>query len=379
MVYIFFILLSVSVCKEVSINYALFNKKLETRMYFDNKETNNITISISQQLPYNIINSYQAHLNSVIDYIPIIYDISTIFVNQYKGNLSLSLKIDPLNDLYLYGYNNIERNYISLAYQIKDNFSIIEKLYQQKIIDKRQYTIRPLTYFQGLIYFNDMSNIVDNKERAFCIIDERRITWGCGLKRVEFRDKEIFEFGKYATFMYDKRKMIAPCKFIHYVKEMIDKYISRTICDFEHRNGKMYLLCDQFYSKSYNVFKFVFNGVTVSLRIEDLFIFHAHEKCESYFKCYEGKEDIWIFGSNFLTNYMITFDYDEKHVSFYLSNYNPVEKNEEVFLYYNEKEIQNNILILIQSHIFVLLVMSTIQFYKLYNIKKIIINDSFHE
>ena len=45
---------------------------------------------------------------------------------------------------------------------------------------------------------------------------------------------------------------------------------------------------------------------------KELFIFHAHEKCESYFKCYEGKEDIWIFGSNFLTNYMITFDYDEE-------------------------------------------------------------------
>ena len=119
MVYIFFILLSVSVCKEVSINYALFNKKLETRMYFDNKETNNITISISQQLPYNIINSYQAHLNSVVDYIPLLYDSNTIFVNTYKGNLSLSLTIDPLNELYLYGYNNIERNYISLAYKIK--------------------------------------------------------------------------------------------------------------------------------------------------------------------------------------------------------------------------------------------------------------------
>lgn len=370
MVYILLILISVSACKDISIHYDLFNKKLETKMFFDNKESNNITITISQQLPYNIINSYQAHLNSVVDYIPLLYDSNTIFVNTYKGNLSLSLTIDPLNELYLYGYNNIERNYISLAYKIKDNFSIIEKLYQQKIIDKKQYTIRPLTYFQGLLYFNDISKIVENKERAFCIIDEKRTTWGCGLKRVEFRDKEIFEFGKYAMFLYDKRKMIVPCKFIHYVKEVIDKYISRTICDFEHRNGKMYLLCDQFHSMSYNVLKFVFNGVTVSLRMEELFIFHAHEKSESYFKCYEGKEDIWIFGSNFLSNYMITFDYDEKSVSFYLSNYNPVDKNEEVFIYYNEEGVQAFILILIKGHILILLVMSMIQFYKLYNIKK---------
>ena len=171
-------------------------------------------------------------------------------------------------------------------------------------------------------------------------------------------------------FLYDKRKMIVPCKFIHYVKEVIDKYISRTICEYEHRNGKMYLLCDQFHSMSYNVLKFVFNGVTVSLRMEELFIFHAHEKSESYFKCYEGKEDIWIFGSNFLSNYMITFDYDEKSVSFYLSNYNPVYKNEEVFIYYNEEGVQAFILILIKGHILILLVMSMIQFYKLYNIKK---------
>ena len=143
-------------------------------------------------------------------------------------------------------------------------------------------------------------------------------------------------------FLYDKRKMIVPCKFIHYIKEVIDKYISRTICDFEHRNGKMYLLCDQFHSMSYNVLKFVFNGVTVSLRMEELFIFHAHEKSESYFKCYEGKEDIWIFGSNFLSSYMITFDYDEKSVSFYLSNYNPVYKNEEVFIYQENISIINS-------------------------------------
>ena len=63
----------------------------------------------------------------------------------------------------------------------------------REIIDKKQYTIRPLTYFQGLLYFNDISKIVENKERAFCIIDEKRTTWGCGLKRVQFQDKEEFD------------------------------------------------------------------------------------------------------------------------------------------------------------------------------------------
>ena len=333
---------------EISVTYNLFSGKPEVTLYLNPfNKTSLVTFTLNQIKPYNLINST---ISSAITYgkkSKVFIQNNQYDVTEYSTNLQLSLtKISIINKFNFYLISQKEkeiiRNILSLSYYIENEaHSIVHQLYENNIINKKQYSLRPLTYFQGLLYFGELSSdTMLNRLIGSCKIKTSKTTWGCTLKKVllfnRFRDNEkIIYYGeKYVSFQYNKKKSTVSCDFMDFLRE---KYFYHLIhlgtCSLEQIKTKMFFACNKnTVLSSFPLLELVFNGVTVHIELSNLFICHVNGNCTSYFKCYTDKEQYeWALGSNFLENYITTFDYDNEVVQFaHTLTPNIVEPNNEI-------------------------------------------------
>ena len=216
-----------------------------------------------------------------------------------------------------------KREGISFAYKMKDErFSVVHILKKSNQIDSLKYTLKPTSMFEGRIYFGTLpvNKRIKEGKKGYCNVDDRFDTWGCHMNKIYLENHTdiVYSYNDYFTFQINKRKAIVPCSFLNWVKDKILKeYFDNGDCYVVNgNNSKITLECKEFstvikFPKIY----FVFDEFKIYKWVRDLFICYKDRQCFSQFKCIDGKEDQWIFGSSFLTDYELTFDYDNKKVT----------------------------------------------------------------
>lgn len=217
-----------------------------------------------------------------------------------------------------------------------ENFSIIHKLYETKYINKKQFSfIQTSTPTSGKIILGEVSQMEINNIEFIgkCNVIQDNIYWSCGIKYIQFEteicgnNNTIIEVAFHSVTKYS----------IHseQIVKIVRKVLGNKCEDIIYNANENRLLCDKqsiFNSKYY--IHFVFEYI-IDIPLNMLFQCNSKEntnKCISTFLYIFNDKSIQhilnpntkiIFGSFFFKLFkLITFNYDNKSITFYSNTIN---------------------------------------------------------
>lgn len=214
-----------------------------------------------------------------------------------------------------------EKNFVSLSrvQSYKDNW-LLKLLLDNKLIYKHIYTIRPYSSEKGTLYFGQQpKDFYPNVEHFFCEVNDFYITWVCNLSRIEVLgfpyQLSTSRTKIHVSFEFNEPINVAMCDFLDFVVDklnillngqcelvLIEKSTRKIIC-----KNKNILSTDR-------GFQFFFETGTfkLNLTISDFFTPEGVSK----FRC-DPKQREYIFGLEFLKNFVSVFDEEQKRVYLY--------------------------------------------------------------
>ena len=242
-----------------------------------------------------------------------------------KNETAVTVKGFTFNSLHE-GPNLLEirAEQVALGYGFKNtNYSITHLLYQQKLINKLQFSI---TYDNKGFYSLNFGGVPKGNKPYYgkCDIDTNKISWGCNLIQV---NDYVPKNNSYVTFSTTFDNMIyVPHEFMEYLKA---KYFETESCGF---NKTFY--CDEKSFPRIAEISFYFEGnlkVTVPLfrllHVETTNnVFSVKHNNTFYLQIYDGSTkgfNHWVLPISVFYDYDILFDYDDKTITFY-SEHNDV-------------------------------------------------------
>ena len=266
----------------------------------------------------------------------------------YQTELELN-ENDSLN--FKHYYPNIRMNRIGLekgvgfGFEISTNDSFISQLKAQNKIDKVIFSIVPKTNSKGLIYLGGLpEKIAENKSFAICKVIEENMAWGCQLNSIMFQTKNWninrFPINQYGYFQSSGGFVMIPKWFAQYLNEtFFNQYLENKKCKYHIPFLNYYNFecnCDVF--DNYLSISFVFDNYHFNFSLSQV-VAKYQNRCDLLLYYLEENEDKWVFGSEFLINYISTFDSDNKQIIFYSNstfqydnNLKIIEKNCQILL-----------------------------------------------
>lgn len=204
---------------------------------------------------------------------------------------------------------------LSLAYQFENtSFSIINQLFEEGLITKKKFSFVPKEDKVGVIYFGGLpQEVVSEKYETKCKAQNNRTTWGCNLQKVIIGN-DVYSNSAYAYFNTIDSDILAPSSFINFLKEhFLSSYLEDKICSFEP--GTESYRCNCTKMGQLPQFMMVFDGKGVELNNKIIFTEYS-PRC--FLRIRENyKENEWVIGTRFMSNYIISFDYDNEEISIY--------------------------------------------------------------
>jgi hypothetical protein len=253
-----------------------------------------------------------------------------------------------------YKFNDYPQGKLGLGYNELDkenenDFNLIKKLKNNSLIDKEEFIIDKFT---NNLFIGNASSLFINLTRAVCpLIGKKqfsrkyRNSWGCLLtsftsgfqyKISYYYDPKTNAGGPYFDgFEYiDEIKVNglaifdSSFKYISFPEAYLDIFNKTflkelgNICEkFEDLNSFYFICYDVNASSiSYRELDFIINGFTYRLRFENLFKKIKEGLYELLVRFYKTKENVFIFGNPFVYNFTISYDYEEKKITFYGGN-----------------------------------------------------------
>ena len=222
---------------------------------------------------------------------------------------------------------------LSLAFKFKnENFSVIHYLKKNKLIDRLAYSFIPNARDRGSFVLGRRNHELTNKNlpkslKFICEIEPSYVTWGCIMNSVSFLSNDIkaeYKVNSYVMFKMNKNKMIFPIKFMEFILDILKKDNSCLLYS-KNNYAKQYIRCKtNFENFEKLTITFKFDNYQISLNMTHFFTC-AQSLCESLFKSIvNDNQSKWVFGRNFLSNFIATFDYEDPSVT--LINYSEQNK-----------------------------------------------------
>lgn len=280
----------------------IISKRFFESLLFSNiiiKGTKEITMN-NQKYIFNIVQDKWRFREDNIE-----VDFNYLFLNQ-----------DLLNPI----------EFVSFAYKMDDEYSIIQTLYHNHYIERRSFAITKKEQSQQIsMYFGGIPiEQIGNQKSIKCSVQTNYQTWGCILNYISFGDNKVYHkqsINQYAYFQTSIYHILAPEYFLDYVYENIFyQQFKEKLCFYNQDDYEKNIIC---YCNSTNNFPGIYfhfgNG---SVYLDNEILFHHYYKDQCLFiieKNYIDKENnkTWLFGNVFLLLFDNLFDYDNNDITFY--------------------------------------------------------------
>lgn len=236
-------------------------------------------------------------------------------------------------ELQYYYIHNIDNNGLSLSYNIdKKEFSLIHLLYSQHYVNKLMYSIIPTNMFQGKFLFGEAPSIStkSNKEisKGECKVMNNK--WSCFISGVSINDQHTYYCGNTineTNFQVKEKETYSSFMFLDYVARSlnhINKQQKRCKVKQNQMKNYYYIECDSHELVFGKNITFNIGDYLFTTSISTFFNFDEEKPkstlVSSTDKCLEitdnKNKNCWIFGTNFLLNYISTFDYEKSTITF---------------------------------------------------------------
>lgn len=222
---------------------------------------------------------------------------------------------------------------VAFGYEVNSNYSFVKQLQSQNKIDQPVFSIHPIFPSNGSIYIGEIPHsIIENKYEASCYVNDTIEKWGCSLKNIiiEHSNGSIstVEINDYAYFQSSGGFIVAPSSFIRYINDTLFKeYLENKECQFSYSSFSFRnYQCDSKVVNAFESFTFVIGDTKFKLGKEEMFDIYRDNFCR--FKIHRddtyNNEEKWIFGNEFILQYITKYDYEKKRVTFYSDT--PFEK-----------------------------------------------------
>lgn len=315
-------------------------------------------LKVDTELEYNIFS--EVYIGNGKQYKRISHSVSKEKLRcvEWKGKLILEdsqtserthNKDILLEDLHFYTYSVKDNSYLknfdnglSFSNKIKSKtHSVIEYLFENNIIDKRQFTFFPpsnkSTNSRGYLYFGKppKENFKGKKKIKLEVVSSSNPFWNVRLDEVFFLSKSSFS-NKSPTvyFSTSKKNIMVPGKFLDFYKRnIISKFIDRGLCS--QKGDSIY--CSSSALSNIEDIYFKFDKKTIILKSHEVFLKvepegEANDMFVLIFQ--KSPNDEWIFGTEFLKNFIVTFNYDDNSVSlYYVRQSTPQPQNNKLALF----------------------------------------------
>ena len=107
-----------------------------------------------------------------------------------------------------------------------------------------------------------------------------------------------------------------PNDFMQYIKEHLFKsFFDSNACILYEFPNFDHIECDMESIKQFTGITFIFEGIGINLKIDDLFT--VMNKRGAFNIRNNKKNNLWRFGTYFLRKFILLFDYDERAITFY--------------------------------------------------------------
>lgn len=243
-------------------------------------------------------------------------------------DISLSMHLYNINDT---KYSKILSQSIGMGPKVdNDKFSLVHQLKQQGYIEKLIFSFAPRIKLVNSIYFGGLPSKLNHSYTNVTTCKSNFTffsTWGCYLDYVFFdgytKPQEIFKNDNYATFQTTTSEVLVTKKFIDYlVNVVLRKEIQKKKC-FNFKTGMINdynaaIRCECNVFENLPSINFVIEGKIHKFNMKDLFDYFLQNDDKCDLLVYPNpNEDRWLFGTNFLSKYYTSFDYEKEKVIFY--------------------------------------------------------------
>ena len=286
---------------------------------------------INQAINFTYVNNYNKANRSNEDiYIEQVKEKGEPIADILKGNESnvsefMFYNVPTATKHYLPG------NQIGLGFNFNnENYSMVHKLKNQSLIAKNEYTIVPGdNSFNGQMFIGELLDEEMNKYsfKTTCKVNSNSSLWGCNLDSVYYGDISfVFNNTKYDNeypmhFQISEEFTLAPASFMSFLEHKVfDSLLKSGQCGFIEGVYDYFECYHDSIDTITKSFSFKFSDSVLMLNKKDVF------KC-SLNKCKfvimgNRRVNEWVFGNSFMNHFAITFDYEDKDITFYSNEYN---------------------------------------------------------
>ena len=229
------------------------------------------------------------------------------------------------------------------------NYSLLDQLETRSIIGRKISIIEfNNKNNKGKIYFDVLPNIIMENyyHYGLCklkINSDKKIlnnNWQCEIKEIIIKDNNLikFDYNEKIKFDYNQEKNFFPLKYlINLETEYFNDLLNNGNCNFGIKNNLYTFTC---FKDSYDLLQnlgnisIILNNWKIDLTINNLFKFDSIDDEYEFMLYAEENNKDFIFGSNFLKQFIMTFNEDEEKIGFF--------NNSIVHLYKGTCEKPNN-------------------------------------
>lgn len=291
------------------------------------KETPFLTVysSIDMQDPHSYYSEYQNITKKIGEASVKLYG-KKVPCNIYQTEMQLN---ENYTINFKHYYPNIKMPGIGLekgvgfGFEIDTNDSFLSQLKAQNKINKMIFSIVPETNNKGLIYLGGLpKNITQNKSFAFCQVKEKTMAWGCQLNSILLQTKNwninSIPINQYGYFQSSGGFVMIPKWFAQYLNEtFFNQYLENKKCKYNVPFMDFYnYICNCEIFDDFLSLSFVFDNYHFNFSLSQV-IAKYKNRCDLLLYYLEENEDKWVFGSEFLLNYISTYDSDNRKITFY--------------------------------------------------------------
>lgn len=268
---------------------------------------------------------------------------------EKRGNMSGKIVKTDLysqdNSLLLKNYHFIyfsemqALNSISFAHKfIDERFNLIEHLYLNKTIDKKQVSFYVDSYFSGQILFGNIPQRILQlfPFQGSCSVHKDFPYWGCNIKSIQMLDVVYDNINKApGYFGSGEKRLNVPYEFFKvYNKSILSGYFLNETCYYmgNENRATVKCICDKIVN--FPSFNIIFDGsLKISLKYNELF------QNYSYY-CYlligiNPQKNEWDFGLPVFRHFIVGLDYDSDKMIFYSNSTESI--NQDITIYGNLK------------------------------------------
>lgn len=211
---------------------------------------------------------------------------------------------------------------------IDENYSIIHTLYQQKNISSLKIGFAPNrtnTCSSGNVYFGDFpQSIKEQTYKGSCSIKEKIIQWSCEVSMISIGQFK-YHITNFSFFNTNTREIFIPIKLLDEIKQtFFKKYLKANKCvQFFSSNEIIYLNCNK------TIVQDIGKNEKISFQIENnLYTVPLIEffdcnlyTCDFLIMHNNNIDNSILIGTKFIDQFDTLFDYENKTISFFSSNY----------------------------------------------------------